>query len=184
MEPRGIFYEFEKEVPYDPATDKLYVDFGIGGTCDGVMRVWVPGEWEQRGVVEVKSIKDKNYDKLKGPKEDHVMQAHLYSYRFDCPIMWIWYYNKNTSHRRVFPVVFNEDVLHEALSRYEVMLNHVDKGTLPDREESWWACPRCEYRDECKPAIVRKLKAKERSLKLSRGRKKGRLNRFRNSENS
>ncbi len=178
LDPKKIQFEFQKEVPFDRATDTLFVDFGIGGTCDGIMRLWVPGEWEQRGIVEVKSIKDQNYQKLSGPKEDHVMQAHLYAYRFDCPVIWIWYYNKNTSKRRVYPVVYDRDILMGALKRYEEWLKHIDAGTLPDREESWWMCPRCEYRDVCKPSIIGKQKSRNHAQKVSRGRKKGRLNRL------
>ena len=159
-----IEYEFAAEVPYDEETDRLYKEYGIGGTCDGVARIWLPGAWEQRGIVEIKSMKDTLFEKLRKPKEDHLMQTHLYAYRFNCPVMWIWYYNKNTSRRRVFPMVFDMDIFEEALRRFNDMRLHVDAGTLPERDESWWMCPRCAYRDICKPSVIAKVRGKARSV--------------------
>ena len=182
LDPEGLKYEFQEEVRYDPATDKLIADFGIGGTCDGVLRIWheIEGSvgWEQRSIVEIKSIKDKNYHLLTGPKEDHLMQAHIYAYRFDCPIMYLWYYNKDTSKRRVYPVVFDKEILMGALERFALQLKHADAGTLPEREESWWMCPRCGYRDVCKPPILASIKHKERKKQMRSIRKKGTFNRI------
>jgi CRISPR/Cas system-associated exonuclease Cas4 (RecB family) len=177
LEPRGISYEFRREVTFDPRVDQLYVDYGIGGTCDGLLTFWTT-EWTQRGIVEIKSIKDKNYKRLTGPKEDHVLQAHIYAYRFDCPVMWLWYYNKDTSERRVFPLVFDLDVLMGALNRYAGWLKHADQGTLPPREESWWACPRCEYREECQPPSLQRKAGPGRKSKPSPAASRTRLHRI------
>jgi len=177
LNPQGIQYRFQKEAPYDPATDKLLTNFGIAGTCDGIVEIWTD-TWRQRGVVEIKSIKDENYKRLSGPKEDHILQAHLYAYRFDCPIIWMWYYNKNTSTRRVYPVVFQQELLMTALQRFQGWLQHADAGTLPEREENWYACPRCEYRDVCDPPTLQKIRKKDYNTKVSRGRRAGKLHRM------
>jgi CRISPR/Cas system-associated exonuclease Cas4 (RecB family) len=163
-----VSFRFTREVPYDPVTDRLLVDFGIGGTCDGILEVLVKDTVMQRMVVEIKSIKDKNFHDLSGPKEGHVWQSHLYAYRFDCPIIVIWYFNKNTSERRLFPLVFDHKKLMEALKRFEDQLKHVDAGTLPDREENWFMCPRCSWRKTCNPSV--------NNISKGRNAKKMRLN--------
>lgn len=159
--PEDMNYKFRAEVPYDESTDQLYVDYGIGGTTDGILEIWTD-EWRQRGILEVKTINDNGYTGLTGPKDDHVEQAHLYAYRFDCPIIWIWYYNKNDSMQRVYPVIFDMKILKGALAKFESWLRHAEAGTLPDREESWYMCPRCEYRDTCQPEIVQIQNAMQR----------------------
>ncbi|HQP38617.1 MAG TPA: hypothetical protein PLI95_25705 [Polyangiaceae bacterium] len=147
-----LTFRFQREVPHDPATDWLRLEFGIGGTCDGVVEIEGPG-WKQRGILEVKSIADDGFNKLTGPKAEHVDQAHIYALRFDCPIMWIWYYNKNRSKRRVFAVVFDAERAQRILNKYMGWLQHVSAGTLSEREESRFACPDCAYFEICKPKI-------------------------------
>jgi hypothetical protein len=163
LKPKKIGYEFEAEVPCPKETDVLYQTFSIAGTTDGILKIWAD-TWRQHGILEVKSIKDANFEKLREPKEDHVLQAHIYAYRFDCPVMWIWYFNKDTSRRKVYPLVYQQRYLDRALERFEGWLAHAHAGTLPDREESYWACPRCEYRDTCKPAVLAKIRQKSASV--------------------
>jgi hypothetical protein len=154
---KNIQYSFRSEVRYDPATDKLYNELKIGGTTDGILEIWTD-TWKQRGILEVKSINNKNFEALRGPKKDHVLQAHIYAYRFDCPVMWIWYFNKDTSRRKVYPLVYDQSLLDEALNKYETWYLHAVAGTLPPREESFFACPRCEYRNACQPETLSKIR--------------------------
>lgn len=178
VERRGFCYTFQKEVGYDPATDKLYNEFGIGGTADGVLHFYEGYEganesWSQKAILEAKSIKADRFDDLRGPKEDHLMQAHIYAYRFDCPIIYIWYRNKDTSKRKVYTRLFDHDLFQKALDRYIGWLGHAAAGTLPDREENWYMCPRCEYRDTCNPPILGKIRSKAAAKSVSNIRKNG-----------
>lgn len=157
-------YEFHKEVPYDAATDNLIVDCGIGGTCDGLLKIWTD-TWVQRSIIEIKSINAKRFEELIKPHKAHLMQAHIYAFRYDCPIIYVWYYCKDNSKRKVYPCVYKQSLFEEALNRFEGWKRHAEKGTLPDREEDWYMCPRCEYREVCDPVVVRKLK-KKRANKL------------------
>lgn len=159
LESQGVGYSFRPEVRFDPETDVLYQDLHVGGTTDGILEIWTE-DWKQRGILEVKSIKDENFTKLRGPKDDHVMQAHIYAKRFDCPIIWIWYYNKNTSERKVYTIIFQKEIFDRAVTKYAQWLTHAEAGTLPDREESFYICPRCEYRDVCKPPSLTKVRRK------------------------
>lgn len=160
-------YQFRKEVPYDPKTDHLYNTFGCGGTTDGILEIWTDS-WKQRGIIEIKSINDDGFKKLTQPKLEHLEQAHLYCFRFDCPIMWIWYFNKNTSRRQVFPVVFDQDIFQGAIAKLDLWHQHAMNGTLPEREESFFGCQGCGYRDECKPESLSKIRvSKTNTAKLS-----------------
>lgn len=172
--PQNIGYTFRSEVPYDPAWDKLYVDLGIGGTTDGILEIWA-NEWKQRSILEIKSANKDNFDGMAGPKPEHLMQAHIYAYRFDCPIIYIWYYGKNNSQRKVFPVLFDYTILYAALSKYEGWLQHVEAGTLPDREEDYYRCPRCEYRGPCQPSVLHKIRGKNNEKLAGTLRSHGRL---------
>ncbi len=167
LTPKGIEYSFQPEIPYDPEIDTLYHDLGIGGTCDGLLELHhTKLGWRQRGVVEIKSIKDKLYNELRGPKEDHLMQANLYAFRFDTPILWFWYYNKNNSERRVYRRLADDVILGNAIERFATQRAHADAGTLPDREESWYMCPRCEYGHVCKPDILQRVRHQEKLVKV------------------
>ncbi len=164
MARRGISFKFSKEVRYDPFTDYLYLNYGIGGTTDGIIEVEQKGAC-QRGILEIKSIGDDGWQKLTGAKEDHLDQATLYAFRYNCPIIWIWYYNKNTSKRRVFPYVYDPARLLRILEeRYAIWLQHALDGTLPEREESYFGCKDCSYHQICKPSIRRKGSSNKAAL--------------------
>lgn len=157
-EAKSFGYQFQKEVPYDPKTDMLYNTFGCGGTTDGILEIWTD-TWKQRGIIEIKSINDDGYKKLTKPKIEHLEQAHLYCFRFDCPIMWIWYYNKNTSRRQVFPYVFDQAIFDGAVAKLDAWHQHALRGTLPPREESFFGCKGCGYRDVCQPPSLSRIRA-------------------------
>lgn len=167
LRPQGIEYSFFPEIPYNPETDLLYNDLGIGGTCDGLLELrHTRAGWVQRGVVEIKTIKGEKFNSLKEPKDDHQMQANLYAFRFDAPIIWYWYYNKDNSKRRVFKTKASDEFLNEALRRFIDQKAHVDAGTLPERQESFWMCPRCEYGHICQPDSLKRAQAQQKLVQV------------------
>lgn len=167
LTPQGISFEFTPEIPYDPATDLLYFDLGIGGTADGLLTLWSEKHgWKQRGVLEIKSIGKDGFEKLRGPKHDHLMQANLYAFRFDTPFLWFWYYNKNTSQRKVYRRAADDTILAEAIQRFSDQKDHVDAGTLPEREESYYMCPRCEYAWTCNPSTNARIHHQQKLTKI------------------
>lgn len=174
LKPKNIGYSFRQEVPFDPTVDQLFSDIGIGGTCDGVIEIW-SDTWRQRSVLETKSINGKNFEGLSKPKKEHLMQAHLYAYRFDTPIVYNWYYCKENSKRRVYATPFDVKVFGDAIQYFEVLREHVERGTLPERDEDFYECPRCPYRDVCQPDILVKLRKKEDTAALSQIRNRGRF---------
>lgn len=169
LTPRGIDFVFRPEIPFDPETDSLYLDFGIGGTCDGLLELSCPSEgWSQRSVIEIKSSKDELFKDLRTGKPDHKMQANLYAFRFDTPIIYYWYYNKNNSERKVYPTLADDVVLGKAIERFAMQKAHVDAGTLPDREESFYMCPRCEYGHLCKPDTLQRIRDKKSLIQVQK----------------
>lgn len=158
----ALGYHFHPELKYDPETDELFQNYLIGGTTDGVLEIWGEG-WRQRAVIEIKSIGSKGYAALRRPKSDHLMQAHLYAYRFDCPIIYIWYFCKDTSESRVFVSTFDDSVFEQAMERMTLQYDHFVAGTLPDREEGWLTCKSCSYQKQCQPAVLKSKKGKEAS---------------------
>lgn len=167
LTPQGIEFEFHPEIPYDPATDLLFFDFGIGGTADGLLTLHHRKMgWTQRGIIEIKSIGNDGFEKLRSPKPDHLMQANLYAFRFDAPFLWFWYYNKNNSRRKVYRRAADDKVLEEAIGRFAAQKEHVDNGTLPDREESYYMCPRCEYAWTCQPSTNNRIQHQKKLVTI------------------
>lgn len=177
LKPRNIGYELRREVPFDPKWDTLFSDLGIGGTADGVLRIWCD-DWQQRSIIEAKSINRKNFEAMVArgtPKTEHLMQAHLYAYRYDCPIIYNWYYCKDNSKRHVFPSLFDPAVFATAIDYFEQLMKHVEAETLPARDEDFFECPRCEYRDTCKPSVLTQLRRKDDNAAMNAIRNRGRL---------
>jgi CRISPR/Cas system-associated exonuclease Cas4 (RecB family) len=152
----GLNYEFQREVKFDPETDALFLDFGIGGTTDGILRVWGP-YFEQRGIVEIKSQGDerhKELEKMGTAWPNHLMQSHLYAFRFDCPIIWVFYINKNNSKREVRLHLFDQEIFDAAIVYFDECGDFVRRGELPPREETYFECKECQYRTLCRPKIL------------------------------
>lgn len=163
---RNLGYELDLEVSFDRATDRLFDDLHIGGTTDGKLRIW-SNDWSQRSIIEIKSINKANFEKLQEAKIEHLMQAHLYAFRYDCPIIYVWYYCKDNSKKRVFTHLFDPAVFDKAIAYFSNLMEHVANQTLPEREEDYYICPRCQYRDVCDPDVLRKLKSGSATKRLT-----------------
>jgi hypothetical protein len=153
----GIQYSFQKEVRYDPETDELYRVLGIGGTTDGILTVG-NGRWKQRGIVEIKSQNNAFHDEVSAMPyafRKHLMQSHLYAYRFDAPIIWVWYYNKNNSKHELKPQFFDPEIFGEAVDYFVHLHAFAAKRELPPREESYFECSSCVHRTACDPQVLR-----------------------------
>lgn len=151
---QGYEVKIEVEKAHDPATDFLRLNFDLGGTSDGLLTITNPAGVTQRGVLEVKSIKDNGFHELARAKPEHLAQANLYALRNDIPGIWIWYFNKNDSDRRVFRHFFDPVLADQTLAKYAAWKAHADAGTLPLRDENWWMCARCPWQHVCKPRIL------------------------------
>ena len=156
----GINAEFQREVPCDKANDALYKSLRLAGTCDGILRLWTD-KWEQRGVVEIKSINDEGFKEMELAElaqRNHRMQSHIYAYRFNTPIIWVWYYNKNNGKRELKPTLFDEATYLAAVDYFIELDDYARRGELPPGDESWFECKECVYRTKCDPAVLRSRK--------------------------
>lgn len=150
-------YSFKEEIPVDKKNDELYKNWLVAGTTDGVLEVEGLG-WKQRMVVEIKSINTTDFDALSSPHRSHMLQAHLYAYRFNTPIILMIYFNKNNSRKKFFFETFSEDIFAEAMYRVEHQYTHYKNGTLPEREDTWFNCRSCPYKKVCDPPVLNRGK--------------------------
>lgn len=158
----GVEFTFDDEVGFDPATDTLFLEMGVGGTCDGIA-VFRGEGFEHRATIEIKTISGgepwKRLIKRDKPIHKHLLQAHLYAYRNDTPIIYLFYVNKSTGKRKVFPILYDEKLLDEALEYFAACNGYVARGEIPPREEDYFGCKECSYRTMCKPEILNRVKA-------------------------
>lgn len=154
LEERGWTVEIEVEKPHDPNTDLLRQHYDLGGTTDALIRVTDPHGDSQEGVLEVKSSKSKLFHKMQAAKKEHLAQANIYALRWGVPNIWVWYFNKDDSDRRVFRSFFDPVLLEETLGRFAEWKRHADAGTLPERDMNMWICARCPWQTPCNPPIL------------------------------
>ena len=157
MQPYGVNVEVQREAPCNRETDTLFLKYGIAGTADMLLRLH-NDLFEQRGVVEIKSIGDEKFKEVKkqeSPLTPHLMQANVYAYRFDCPIIWMFYFNKNNQKREVFTLMFDLFYFDLAIGYFEECADFVTRGQLPPRQEDYLHCSDCVYRSMCDPVILR-----------------------------
>jgi CRISPR/Cas system-associated exonuclease Cas4 (RecB family) len=165
---------FKKEIPIDPFTNKVAELWQIYSACDGVFtfwefndrKMWVP---VLRVGIEIKSINPDEFEKLNKPKPEHIEQGHIYQACLDLPLMWFVYYNKSNVNMTLsggnFLTKFNPAIWKGLEERFEMFHNHVDQGTLPDREESMY-CEGCAYEWTCQPEYTKKSFKKPELMQL------------------
>jgi hypothetical protein len=56
--------------------------------------------------------------------------------------------------------------LEEAIGRFAAQKEHVDNGTLPEREESYYMCPRCEYGWTCQPQTLQRVQHQQKLVQV------------------
>jgi CRISPR/Cas system-associated exonuclease Cas4 (RecB family) len=106
-------------------------------------------------IVELKSINNKNWDKLPKtlPKMEHRMQLQLYMYLTGIRQGVVYYENKDTQEQKYFYVVYNPEMVNKIVSDIRYIIDHIDKNKLPERDYTpvSFECKWCDYRDMCNP---------------------------------
>ena len=156
---------FQDEVPINPYNSEIARQFNIYSSCDGIFTIKVKDQTDRwidavRIGLEIKTASPAEYEKLTGPKNEHIEQVHTYMACLDVPCFWLLYYNKGnentTPSRGQFYVPFQHGIWNRLAERFNHWhdLLEMDGDILPDREVGIW-CEWCAYRWTCQPVGVR-----------------------------
>jgi hypothetical protein len=169
---------FEPEAVISPEKQSLATFWNIQSSCDGIFtfrrQVGMSAgeaEWETvlRVGLEIKTEAPDGYEKLTGPKPDHIEQAHVYMACLDLPLMWFFYLNKanqnNTPSTGPWLIRFDDQLWHRMEQRFQAAHQHVNTGTMPERTEGIW-CEFCAFRQICKPPYLIRKAAPRPSIRV------------------
>ena len=138
---------FEDESKVHPNLQPLAAKYQIHSSSDGIFTFVdrQSGMSVLRVGLEIKTASPGEFQDLKGPKPEHVRQAHLYMACLDLPLMWFFYMNKgnqnNTNSKAPYLVVWQPNLWTEIEARCRQVLDLAEEKTLPPRYE----CPICEF---------------------------------------
>ncbi len=109
-------------------------------------------------IVEFKSAKERSYEEYTPktkPQKKHEMQLQLYFYLTGIRAGLVYYENKNTQDQKYYYVQYNQKIVDEIVSDIKFVIQHIDQGTLPEREfqPTSFDCRYCDFRDICHPVI-------------------------------
>lgn len=146
---------FEDEVLVSPHLGGVALLWELHSACDGIItfcdEALIP---VLRVGLEIKTESEKQFDKIREPKDDHRKQTMLYMAALDVPLMWTLYYNKSNSNITTSypPYLFRFDPkLWESLEmRFVKALHLAEIKSLPPREEGF-ECKWCAFAWDCKP---------------------------------
>lgn len=106
-------------------------------------------------IVELKSIKNKNYEKLPKtlPKMEHRMQLQLYMHLTGIRQGVVYYENKDTQEQKYFYVEYDPSMVEKIVADIRHIIACIDREELPEREYTpvSFECRFCNYRDICHP---------------------------------
>lgn len=133
----GIRAFFKKEAPtYNP-------EWEIDGSTDGV--------WSLDGycyIIEIKSINQAGFDKLRKPEAKHVRQVNRYMGALGVQAAIFIYESKNTQEWKEFRVDFDPESWQETCRIVDYVRTSVRTNVLPPKEESS-ACKGCKFFQHC-----------------------------------
>ncbi|MBO9128616.1 PD-(D/E)XK nuclease family protein [Bacillus sp. 165] len=104
-------------------------------------------------IVELKSIKNKNYEKVPKtkPKKEHEMQLQLYFYLMGIRKGLVYYENKDTQESKYFVVKYNGELMNQVISEIKKVIEYSNRRELPAREGTTLdiMCHYCDFRNTC-----------------------------------
>lgn len=147
---------FEDEAKVSPEHQALAKHYQLYSSADGVFTFTsrTTGEVILRIGLEIKTESPDEYAKLKGPKPEHVRQAHIYMAALDLPLMWFFYMNKgnqnNTNSHAPYLTVWDAKVWAELEDRIQTVHGFVARGELPPQNPTL-VCEFCPWNYTCQP---------------------------------
>lgn len=104
-------------------------------------------------IVELKSIKDKNFHKLPKSKADkkHELQLQLYFYLTGIRRGIVFYENKDSQEPKYYLVKYDQKLVDQVKADIEYVIDMVDKRELPEKEGNALDvfCRYCDFRNLC-----------------------------------
>lgn len=114
---------------FAPEAKVFLPELRIKGSCDGIITRRADN---YRWGVEFKTIGDKGFDALKGPKPDHVTQASIYARLAGVWWITIVYFNKSNGSMKEYPVHYDPNLWQtKVVDRALALHALVDSGTIP-----------------------------------------------------
>lgn len=152
----GLF-TFEEEVP--TITTHLGSQYGITSSCDGILTLADrEGKATHRIALEIKSASPDSFATLRGPKEEHILQAHVYMLCLDVPLVWFLYVNKGnenmTPMRAPWLMRYDPEIGARLLKRIDEVYHAHKAQSIPEREPHPY-CRDCSYAHVCEPPHVK-----------------------------
>jgi hypothetical protein len=165
MAKRGdLLVTFQDEVKLKPCVEQpLSAKWDVQSSADGIFTLWEEKNGEKkpfiRVLLEIKTASPTDFEKLNGPKEEHIDQATMYMACLDVPLVWFLYYNKGNqnftpSTNPSFFRRFEPKRWATLEDRFEKIHTHAALKTLPDRQESV-LCEFCAFSHVCEPNILK-----------------------------
>lgn len=151
--------EFQHEVRIAPELYPLAQQYEIHSSTDGIFTLFANHEPFLRVGLEIKTMSDKEYEKLRKPLDYHLEQAHVYMKLLNVPLMWFFYYNKSNSNwtapKVPFLVAFDHRIWDKLEHRMQQAHALARAHTLPERQEGM-PCRWCSYSWKCLPTILQR----------------------------
>jgi len=151
--------EFEAEVRLYPDDSPISKEWEIKCRADGLYIVYLNDATGIKFCLEIKSINDNGFQKLSGPKPEHLVQLQIGMACADTPLGLTLYYNKNDSAMAQWRDTFNHDIWNAVKEKIYMVREHAFENTPPPRE-SGSHCKECRYAWVCEPPKYSRAKAR------------------------
>lgn len=138
LEKAGVVIAKEIDIPEN--------QYNIHGRVDALLEI--NGE---KIILEIKSIADYGFRKLKEPKREHVYQLQLYLFFFNIKKGYLLYESKDNQNLQQFEVKLNINTVKRALKNILAIEDYIKSGIVPPRDfpKNSWQCKSCTYRKHC-----------------------------------
>jgi hypothetical protein len=101
----------------------------VRGSADGIIK-------RPEAILELKSINERGFLTLGGPKAEHIWQGHLYMWGLGLKKIVFLYENKNSQDLREFVMDWDQETFDTVFERVKYLNRCFDKQTPPTK----WTC--------------------------------------------
>lgn len=115
----------------------------IKGSCDGV---------EADEGMEIKSISNKGYHSVRGPKTPHHRQGSIYGAALNLKKVLYVYYNKSTGDVKTVYKAVDHKYVGSIVERAQNIEDKIEQGEIPERSAGY-GCLTCPYKIPCNPDL-------------------------------